>query len=119
MPFRPYFRIAEQYQPSHHLPASITISPQATPARGASYHDKAQESGGDRDIPANPARLPALLRRYQNLRDDAGEDRGRHRPHPRQQIGALVNAAAKPQPEHPPDFIGQEARDHEQFLQPC
>jgi hypothetical protein len=31
MPFRLCFRIAGQYQPSHHLPASITISPHTTP----------------------------------------------------------------------------------------
>jgi hypothetical protein len=66
------------------LPASITASPQTTPAKID-----------------------------QDLRDHAGENGGRDRAHPDQQLGALVDAAAEPQPEHAPDLVGQEAREHQ------
>src|SRR5712675_775428 len=70
---------------------------------------------------------PPLADQHDDLAaDDAGKNRTpgsdeaceSARPHPHQQFGTLVNAAAEPKSEHPPDLVRQETGDqqHQQLI---
>ncbi len=106
------------HQPSQYLPAIMTTSPTMTPAKidfRASMNG--DETRGDRTV-AQPVRHAGerARRLHHDLRDDPGEDRGGDRPHPDQQLGAFIDAAAEPQAEHAPDLVGDDA-GHEQDRQ--
>src|SRR6476661_6931644 len=46
----------------------------------------------------------------------AGEHRDGDRARPHEEFGLLVDPARDHQPEHPPDFIGQKADQHQQHI---
>ena len=95
-----------------------TISPATTPAnterRTTRNATKPQAMATEADAQRHAREGPG--RKHDDLGDDAGEHRDRHRARPHEELGLLVDAAGSDEANHAPDLAGQKTDQHQQHI---